>query len=551
MKIVSLAYCVSTRSRRAHLRRRPARLFVWAAAPWVALLVVGGLPSSTYAATVPLGTSESFAVLAGSTVTNTGPSVISGDLGVSPGTAVTGFPPGMLAPGTVHAADAVALQAQTDLTIAYKNAFGRTGGGAISAPLGGGTTLFAGVYTSAADIFVGGDLTLDGGGDPNALFVFQAKTGTLITAAGTTSGVPNTRVLLRNGAQACNVFWQVGSSATIETSTQFAGNILALTSITLKTGATLYGRALARNGAVTLDTNRITKATCATVAASPPSIASTSATTGAGQPVTVSLLGTDATGAPLTYSVAVARPTERSARSIRARAPSYTPLAPAIPDPTASPIRSPAATAPRRPPPPTSRSPRPATGPRPARQEAGPRPEPQPLPARRVPGPRLEPQPRPAPGPRPALAARLARPRPGQLPTQAVRLGVPPPRLVRPRPHQSFPSLASTSYGPSWAASRCCWQAPWCDALALVLARSPEPTRGDNPYEVDLRSRAWVQLRTPNPWSSLQQSTGCCTQSTAIGQASAVPGACRRRNVTGSRWLVKGVRILRLAHEAL
>lgn len=303
MKIVSLAYCVSTRSRRAHLRRRPARLFVWAAAPWVALLVVGGLPSSTYAATVPLGTSESFVVLAGSTVTNTGPSVISGDLGVSPGTAVTGFPPGMLAPGTVHAADAVALQAQTDLTIAYKNAFGRTGGGAISAPLGGGTTLFAGVYTSAADIFVGGDLTLDGGGDPNALFVFQAKTGTLITAAGTTSGVPNTRVLLRNGAQACNVFWQVGSSATIETSTQFAGNILALTSITLKTGATLYGRALARNGAVTLDTNRITKATCATVAASPPSIASTSATTGAGQPVTVSLLGTDATGAPLTYSV--------------------------------------------------------------------------------------------------------------------------------------------------------------------------------------------------------------------------------------------------------
>jgi hypothetical protein len=170
--------------------------------------------------------------------------------------------------------------------------------------LGGGTTLVPGVYTAAADVFVGGDLTLDGGGDPNAVFVFQAKTGTLITAAGTTSGVPNTRVMLRNGAQACNVFWQVGSSATIETSTQFAGNILAAQSITLKTGATLYGRALARIAAVTLDTNRITQATCAAQPAAPPTASNASATTSAGQPVTIPLLGTDATGAPLTYAIA-------------------------------------------------------------------------------------------------------------------------------------------------------------------------------------------------------------------------------------------------------
>ena len=135
------------------------------------------------------------------------------------------------------------------------------------------------------------------------MFVFQGKTGTLITAAGTTSGVPNTRVLLRNGAQACNVFWQVGSSATIQTSTQFAGNILALTAISMKTGATLFGRALARNAAVTLDTNRITSADCTQQAPTAPSATDTTATTETGHPVTINLSGTDATGAPLTYVI--------------------------------------------------------------------------------------------------------------------------------------------------------------------------------------------------------------------------------------------------------
>ena len=172
-------------------------------------------------------------------------------------------------------------QAKSDLVIAYDDAFGRTGGSAISAPARRRQTLVSGVYTSAADIFVGGDLTLDAGGDPNAVFIFQAKTGTLNTAAGITSGVPNTRVLLTNGAQACNVYWQVGSSATIATFTQFIGNVLALESITVNTSATLdTGRVLARNGAVTLDTNVIKKATCTTPPVGNTKTSTTPTTTG-------------------------------------------------------------------------------------------------------------------------------------------------------------------------------------------------------------------------------------------------------------------------------
>jgi ice-binding like protein len=217
--------------------------------------------SSARAASVPLGTADSFAVLAGSTVTNTGASVISGDLGVSPGTAATGFPPGTVSAGTVHGADAVAQQAQRDLVIAYNDAAGRSSTGTISADLAG-STLTPGVYTSASSLGLSGALTLDAQGNPNAVFVFQAGS-TLTTGSGS-------RVLLIGGAQACNVFWQVGSSATIGTGSAFIGNVLALTSISLTTGATLNGRALARNGAVTLDTNTITKAACAPPTSTPP-----------------------------------------------------------------------------------------------------------------------------------------------------------------------------------------------------------------------------------------------------------------------------------------
>lgn len=208
---------------------------------------------SKAATTVGLGTADNFAILAGSTVTNTGSSVISGDLGLSPGTSVTGFPPGTVN-GTQHVADAGADQAQSDLTTAYNNAAGQGSTGAISADLAG-QTLTPGVYTSASSIGLSGEVTLDGGGDADAVFIFQAGS-TLTTGSGSS-------VTLINGAQACNVFWQVGSSATLGTSTAFKGNILALTSATLNNGANVEGRVLARNGAVTLDNNVINKATCA------------------------------------------------------------------------------------------------------------------------------------------------------------------------------------------------------------------------------------------------------------------------------------------------
>lgn len=214
---------------------------------------------SRAATTVNLGTAGSFAVLAGSTVTNTGSSVISGDLGLSPGSAVTGFPPGTLN-GTQQTANSAAVQAQVDLTVAY-NAAGQTPVSTVPTELGG-TTKTAGVYDSASGTFgLTGVLSLDAQGDPNAVFIF--KTASTVITAGAS------RVNLINGAQACNVFWQVGSSATLGTNSTFKGNILALTSITLTTGANVEGRVLARNGAVTLDSNTITKAVCAAPVVAP------------------------------------------------------------------------------------------------------------------------------------------------------------------------------------------------------------------------------------------------------------------------------------------
>jgi len=254
--------------RRPHARRCAAGLFV-------AVLVTAASTSTAQAASVSLGTAQSFAVLAGTIVTNTGPSVISGDLGLSPGTAVTGFPPGMVSEGSVHRTDAVALQAQRDLTSAYNDAAGRSSTATISADLAG-KTLAPGVYTSASSLGLSGALTLDARGDPNAVFVFQA--GSMLTVGSTS------QVVLIGGAQACNVVWQVGSSASIGANSAFAGNILALTSISLTTGATLNGRALARNGQVTLDTNTITRTACAAQPSTPPTTTTPTPADGLGTP---------------------------------------------------------------------------------------------------------------------------------------------------------------------------------------------------------------------------------------------------------------------------
>jgi len=240
-------------------------------------------------APVGLGTAGGFAVLAGSTVTNTGPSVISGSVGLAPGSAITGFPPGIVLNGTMQVANGVALQAKNDLVTAYNDAAGRSSTETVAADLAG-ETLTPGVYTSASSLGLSGQLTLDAQGNPAAVFVFQAGS-TLIVGSGS-------QVNLIGGAQACNVFWQVGSSATLGTGSAFVGNILALTSITMTTGATLQGSVLARNGAVTLDTNTITRATCA---AGTPTTTTTTTTTSGGGGTTQSVTGATGPIGPLTH----------------------------------------------------------------------------------------------------------------------------------------------------------------------------------------------------------------------------------------------------------
>jgi hypothetical protein len=196
-----------------------------------------------------LGSAGGFVVLAGSTVTNSGATALTGDLGVSPGTAVTGFPPGTLT-GAIHAGDPTSAVGMSDLTMAYNDVAGRTLAPVTVAGNIGGLTLPPGLYKSTASLSISsGDLTLDAQGDPNAVFVFQI-TSTLTTTSGR-------GVILSGGAKASNVFWQVGTSATLGTTSGFKGTIMANQSITLNTGATLNGRALARIGAVTLAGNAV------------------------------------------------------------------------------------------------------------------------------------------------------------------------------------------------------------------------------------------------------------------------------------------------------
>jgi hypothetical protein len=201
------------------------------------------------ASAVPLGSAANFKNLAGSTITNTGPTTIAGgNLGLSPGSAVTGFPPGtMIPPAVMHITDPTAAQAQVDLTTAYNYAAGLPGAAVLPGDMSG-LTFTPGLYkTSSTVMLSAGNVTLDAQGDPNAAFIFQI--GSTLTTLG------GTQVVLAGGAQSQNIFWQVGSSATLGTTSILYGTVMALQSITLDTGATLHGRALARNGAVTLDTN--------------------------------------------------------------------------------------------------------------------------------------------------------------------------------------------------------------------------------------------------------------------------------------------------------
>jgi ice-binding like protein len=233
--------------------KQPSDLRRWPIILVVAASLLFAETASAAQPSVGLGTATSFAVLAGTTVTNTGPSDISGDVGVSPGTAVTGFPPGTVRNGTIHSADDVAAQAQADLTTAYDDAAGRTPAADASGDLGG-QTLAPGVYKAASAMQLTGTVTLDGQDDPGAVFIFQAGS-TLITAS-------NSTVALIRGARSCNVFWQVGSSATLGTDTTFVGTVMALTSATVQTRTTVDGRVLARNGQVSLDSNVITRPGC-------------------------------------------------------------------------------------------------------------------------------------------------------------------------------------------------------------------------------------------------------------------------------------------------
>jgi hypothetical protein len=220
------------------------------------LLLTVATAQAAIVPTVDLGTAEGFSVLGGETVTNTGDSVLANSVGVSPGTAIVGFPPGVVQPpGTIEEGTPVAAQAQADSTAAYLDALGRPLDETTTSDLTG-LTLVGGVYAgpSKSPLTLNGALTLDGAGDPNSVFIFQTDS-TLITGAGST-------VLLINGAQPCNVFWQVGSSATLGTGSTFVGNILALTTVTLEDSVTVQGRALAQTGEVTLINDTFTQVPC-------------------------------------------------------------------------------------------------------------------------------------------------------------------------------------------------------------------------------------------------------------------------------------------------
>jgi hypothetical protein len=211
------------------------------------------IPTQTITqSSVSLAGASNLAVLAGSGVTNTGATTITGDLGLSPGTSVGGFPPGILN-GILHINDAIANQAKLDLTAAYNDAAGRTSTEIVTLSGNiGGLTLTPGLYKSTSSLAISsGDLTFDAKGNANAVFIIQIASALTVT--------PARKVILAGGALASNIFWQVGSSATFGTTSVMKGNIIVMQSISFNTGASLDGRALARTGAITMQGNTIVK----------------------------------------------------------------------------------------------------------------------------------------------------------------------------------------------------------------------------------------------------------------------------------------------------
>ena len=424
------------------------------------LFAISYAPDASAATAPGLGVAASYAVIAGSTVTNTGPSTISGDLGVSPGTAVTGFPPGLVSNGSIHSADANAGQAQSAVTTAYNALDAASCDFDLTGQDLGGQTLTEGVYCFSTSAQLTGTLTLNAQGNASAVFIFEIGS-TLTTAS-------NALVQVINGGVDCNVFWQVGSSATLGTGTVFVGNILALTSITLNTTASVSGRALARNGAVTLDSNHIGFDACAVSTATPsPTVAPTAAPTAATTPTPV---GETPAPTPIGQTPSPT-PTQTPVGQTPSPIPTPTPIGQTpSPIPTPTPVGQTPSPIPT--PTPVGQTPSPIPTPTPVGQT--PSPIPPPTPVGQTPSP--IPTPTPAvPTPSPTLVV--------QTPTATPHATLPPPpaptNTPSPTPGTHFPNTG----GPPSQSSL-----PWL-TLMLGLALS---TIGATAFVMNRRSQQVV-----------------------------------------------------------